>query len=183
MDASESPPWTPSGVRIIERNGTAASQQERPNPLRKIQWVPLGDEYPGLEVKLWTNPPRALLGPIKSTAQFDAEAGIVAMLKLMVLQHRNADGGPWQHPLRDGPMPQPTEDEFWELVPDEVLQIISKHLESARLKMIASVERIFAGSTASSSAETHPSGTGPNGSAGTTSAATSPNAGTVTPEP
>lgn len=177
--------WKPA-VRVLEepgirRNGTAAPATERQNPLRKIQWVSLGDEYPGLEVKLWTNPPRSITGPLREQIQFDAEAGTLALLKALVLAQRCEDGQPWPHPLRDGPLPQPSENEFWEVIPDEVLQIISKHLEAARLKTNASVERIFSGSTGTSSAETLPNATGPSGSAGTTSAETSPTAGTATP--
>lgn len=166
MEATD---WRPDGVKILERNGSAASQQERPNPLRRIEWVALGDAYPGLEVKLWSNPPRPLIAPLREQIQKDPEAGTLAMLKLLVLDHRDADGQPWPHPLQDGPLPPTSSDEFWEAIPDEVLQIISLHLEDSRKKMRASVERIFGGSIGTSSAETPESAAGPSGSAGTTS--------------
>lgn len=154
--------WTPD-VRVIERNGTAAPSPERPNPLRRIEWVPLGDEYPGLEVKLWGNPPRPIIAPLRALIQKDPEAGTLALLKLLVLDHRDADGQPWPHPLQAGPLPPPSSDEFWEAIPDEVLQIISMHLEESRKKVRASVERIFTGSTGTSSAEIPQIETDPNG--------------------
>lgn len=164
--------WRPDGVRILERNGLAASQQERPNPLRRIEWVPLGDAYPGLEIKLWGNPPRPLIAPLRKRMETDPEGGMLGLLKLLVLEHRGQDGRPWPHPLQDGDLPQPSSDEFWEAIPDEVLQIISLHLEKSRKKVRASVERIFGGSTGTSSAAIPPSETGQSGSAGTTSAET-----------
>lgn len=178
------PHWTPE-ARVLDRtNGSAAPPTERPNPLaRRTEWCALGEGYPTYEVLIWVNPRIRK----QTESATPGEERLLAKLTNVVLDHRCQDEHgqwvPWPHPDQDGPMPATSSAEFWDLIPDDALEAICRWIQEFEKKAMASVGRIFAGSTDSSSAEIRPSATGPNGSAGTTSGATSPSAGTAIPEP
>lgn len=156
--------WRPEGARVLARtNGTtAASPQERPNPLRRERWVPVGDYWPGHEVLLRFNA-RAVQVPEGST---DVEA-IRAQLKAKVRGHRvnlpDQPPTPWIDPDTDQPLPATDTDAFWDLVGDEIFAAILMILAADQKKLRDSIERSSGLSTealrAMAPASTSPSGT------------------------
>lgn len=156
----------------IERNGTAAPATERPNPLRRERWVDMGDLYPGHQILLRFNPNKQELEILPEDASEDDK--FRAGLKLIIRAHRiHFDDGtpdsPWINPDTNNPLPSPSSDEFYEQLSNEQIAIIATHIAVDAKKVQASVDRISAGSTDTSSAETLPSEAGLNGSATTTS--------------
>lgn len=158
--------WAPNGVRVLERfNGTAAPPPERPNPLRREKWVDMGDLYPGHQVLLRFNPNKRGITKLPDDATEDDK--IKAGLKRIVLAHRvhfddGTPDGPWIDPDTDQPMPSPSTDEFWELLPQDLFLIIMGHLGAEGKKVQTSVEQISGLSIESSppsSGSLFPSGT------------------------
>lgn len=164
------PDWTPQ-ARVLDRtNGSAAPSPERPNPLaRRTEWCALGEGYPTYEVLIWVNPRIAK----QTAAAAPGEQRLMTRLTSVVLDHRckSPDGEwvPWPHPDQPGPMPSPSTPEFYDLIPDDVLEAICRYIDTNEKKALASVAKIFSGSTDTSSDGGRPSVTAPSGLPSSTS--------------
>ncbi len=134
------PAWMPTGVKLMERNGTAAPATARPNPLRRERWVPVGDYWPGHEVLIRFNA-RAVQVPEGAT-EIDA---IRWQLKAKVRDHRvnlpGQDVTPWIDPDTDQPLPPTSTDGFWDQVGDEIFAAIVVLLAADQKKLKDSIER------------------------------------------
>lgn len=162
------PHWTPESVRVIERtNGTAAPLRERPNPLRRERWVDMGDLYPGHQLLIRFNPSKRGVAPLpESASEIDR---VKYGLKRMVLAHRvHFDGEPdtpWIDPDTDQPLPSPSTDEFWDLLTQELFNILMGHIGAEAKKVMGSIEKTSGLSIEALQAGGLPSPTGtPNGS-------------------
>lgn len=155
--------WMPQGVKLLERNGTAAPATERPNPLRRERWVDLGDMYPGHQLLIRFNPNKR--GVAKLPDDMTDEQRVLWAFKRMVLAHRihfddGTPDGPWIDPETDLPLPSPQLDEFYELISNDVLKAIMANLEVDQKKVTESIARSSGLSTETSPANVLPSPTG-----------------------
>lgn len=152
MQSNHLPPFDPSMLREHAGTGTVmeamreASAEPTSNPLKRVEWLDVGEDYPGHQVKLWLNPPTALRKGF--TEIEDDQVRVLAILKLCTIEHRVLPGEqPWQHPDQPGPMPPPSTDEFWELVPDDILSVIAARVLGEQKKAKSRAERTFAAFT------------------------------------
>lgn len=137
------PDWTPQ-ARVIERtNGTAAPATERPNPLRRERWVDMGELYPGHQLLVRFNPSKRGLPTLPDDAK---EVDRLRLgLKRMVLAHRVHFEGeadtPWIDPDTNEPLPSPSTDEFWDLLAQELFNILMGHIGAEGKKVLSSIEK------------------------------------------
>ena len=80
---------------------------------KRETWVALPEEYPGFRIKLWINAPKRVVDTLSQ-----GEEGARAMLRQCVTEHNG-----WLD--EDGaPLPQPTQDGFWDTIPTELATLI-----------------------------------------------------------
>ncbi|HXI16391.1 MAG TPA: hypothetical protein VNM48_08460 [Chloroflexota bacterium] len=117
--APPEPPPLPSWAPVQDALGSAApvppsqGPGQGPRIPKRETWVALPEEYPGFRIKLWINAPKRVVDTLSQ-----GEEGARAMLKSCVTEHNG-----WLD--EDGaPLPQPTQDGFWDTIPTELATLI-----------------------------------------------------------
>lgn len=103
-----------------------------PKMPKRYAWIDI-PEYEGFRAKVWLNYPDEWLKKEMAAAK-DADRQQWQPLKRIVLEHNG-----WTD--EEGPLPDPSEDAFWERIPNELLAFILAGIASAPGKALASLRK------------------------------------------
>ena len=122
------PDVVPSGVVTIPTGGVTWG--------RKSTWMEMPDEYAGMKVRVWVNYPNDFDNQMSSK-----DSKIIRDAAKQIFLEHNGWVTPEEYELAQKenrtprPMPQPTTDEFWELVPNELAGALLLLLNRETLKL------------------------------------------------
>jgi len=114
---------TPQPISI---NGKAPTSDQRGSRIAdRTVWLDLPEPWDNLEIKAWLDYPQEvslMWMPVRDETPHQAGARMVGACKEVFLDHRGANGAPWED--EDGVLPSPKEDEFWERISNPLMKAI-----------------------------------------------------------